>query len=214
MVDVKSYRPLLLLASALLFSLFPRTAHADERAKARTAFHAGLHHYNLGEFKAALESFREAYRHYDDTSFLFNIAQCERQLGHKREAIQEYRAYLNNAGHPDNADLVRQNIRALEKELTDEEDAKRAAAASAPAPAHAEPPPLLPTPPPATTPSPALVAAGPTARAERTPVYKKWWLWTIVGGVAVAGAATGVALALTRPTPLTASTTLGAQSPF
>jgi hypothetical protein len=62
------------------------------------------------------------------------------------------------------------------------------------------------------TTAPALVASAPTA-AERKPVYKKWWLWTIVGGVAVAGAVTGVAMA-TRPTPLTANTSLGVQHPF
>lgn len=34
-------------------------------------------------------------------------------------------------------------------------------------------------------------------RAEPVPVYKRWWLWTIVG-VVVAGAAAGTAIALTR----------------
>jgi hypothetical protein len=36
-------------------------------------------------------------------------------------------------------------------------------------------------------------------RSERTPVYKRWWLWTVVG-VVVAGAAVGTALALTMKT--------------
>ena len=37
------------------------------------------------------------------------------------------------------------------------------------------------------------------------PVYKKWWFWTIVGGVAVASVATSVAFA-TRDTVLPAGT--------
>jgi hypothetical protein len=119
---------------------------------------------------------------------------------------------LNNAPHPENAEVVRQNIRALEKELGDEDDAKHAAA---PPPQGEAPPPVVLTPPPATSSAPAapLATAAP-ARAERTPVYKKWWLWTIVGGVVAGGVAAGVAVALTRPTPLTASTTLGIQHPF
>jgi hypothetical protein len=35
---------------------------------------------------------------------------------------------------------------------------------------------------------------------HRTPVYKKWWLWTIVGGVVVAAVVVGVAVGVaTQP---------------
>jgi len=37
--------------------------------------------------------------------------------------------------------------------------------------------------------------------AEKPPLYKKWWLWTIVGGVVVAAVAGGVAGALLSPKP-------------
>ena len=37
----------------------------------------------------------------------------------------------------------------------------------------------------------------------QTPVYKKWWLWTIVG-VVIAGGAVGLGVGLTqRQTPMT-----------
>jgi hypothetical protein len=36
---------------------------------------------------------------------------------------------------------------------------------------------------------------------ERTPVYKKWWLWTIIGGVVVVGTAVALAVVFTRPGP-------------
>src|SRR5262245_34621773 len=69
------------------------------------------------------------------------------------------------------------------------------AAHTTPAAAPVEPPPIAtppPTPPPSLTPqstelAPAsetpgvLISAPPPARATRTPVYKKWWLWTAVG---------------------------------
>ena len=36
--------------------------------------------------------------------------------------------------------------------------------------------------------------------SESTPLYRKWWLWTIVGGVVVAGAVgLGVGLSSTKP---------------
>jgi tetratricopeptide (TPR) repeat protein len=37
--------------------------------------------------------------------------------------------------------------------------------------------------------------------SEKPPLYKKWWLWTIVGGVVVAAVAGGVAGALLAPKP-------------
>jgi len=38
-----------------------------------------------------------------------------------------------------------------------------------------------------------------TAPPKKTPVYKKWWLWTIVGAVAV-GAGVGLGVGLTTQT--------------
>lgn len=49
---------------------------------------------------------------------------------------------------------------------------------------------------PAPLPAPTPIDSAPS---ERVPVYKRWWLWTIVG-VVVAGAAAGTAVALTRKT--------------
>jgi hypothetical protein len=78
-----------------------------------------------------------------------------------------------------------------------------APSATAPAPAMTR----TPTPAPATLPpaatetpgakSPALQLTQSSAPAERTPVYKKWWLWTIVGGVVVVGVGVGLGIGLT-----------------
>ena len=204
----------LLVAFALIVS-FARTAAAEDRAHARAAFRAGSQHYNLGEFQQALDSFKEAYRNYEDPSFLFNIAQCERQLAHKREAVREYRAYLNNSENADNRESVRQTITQLEREIA-AEDQRAAAATAAAQSAQAAKPPAETT---ATTPkatdeptAETLTASAPPP-PERRPAYKKWWVWTIVGGVVAAGAATGLALALTRPSSPTAPTSLGTSHP-
>ena len=205
-----------LLKSILILALVAAavgSAQADDHTRARAAFKLGSKHYNLGEFQQALDAFREAYRDYDDPSFLFNIAQCERQLGHKREAVREYRAYLNNT--PDSAgnhDAIKQIIAQLEKEIADEQ-----ATTKMPPTTVTPPPPPVATPPaPALTTTPAaasLTASAPPAEREHTPAYKKWWVWTIVGGVAVAGVATGLALGLPKSAP-TATTSLGTRSPF
>jgi tetratricopeptide (TPR) repeat protein len=207
------------LAIMVLVAVAP-AAHADDHGRARAAFKLGSKHYNLGEFQQALDAFREAYREYDDPSFLFNIAQCERQLGHKKEAEREYRAYLNNAPeNSGNREAIKQIIAQLEKEISDEQAttkmppttvapppsaiATAPATASAPAPASA-----------AATAATTLVARAPQPARERTPAYKKWWVWTIVGGVVVAGAATGLALGLAPKSAPSAATSLGTRSPF
>ena len=203
------------LVVALLF-FGGAIAHADDHARARAAFKRASQHYNLGEFQPALDEFREAYRNYEDPSFLFNIAQCERQLGHKREAVREYHAYLNNA--PDeaaNRDAIKQIIAQLEKELTDEQNTTRMPPTSVTPPTT----PLMAAPvqaPPSQSSQPegvSLTASAPS-HAERTPAYKKWWVWTIVGGVVVAGAAAGLAVALTPKGAPSATTSLGTRSPF
>ena len=62
------------------------------------------------------------------------------------------------------------------------------------------------------TPAESLTASAPPP-AEHKPAYKKWWVWTIVGGVVVAGVTTGLVLGLPKSAP-TATTSLGTRSPF
>jgi hypothetical protein len=47
------------------------------------------------------------------------------------------------------------------------------------------------------------------AAAAPTPVYKKWWLWAIVGGVVVAGAAAGAGIAASSGAPAPPTSALG-----
>ena len=204
----------LLVAFVLLVS-FVRTASADDRAHARAAFRAGSQHYNLGEFQQALDSFKEAYRNYEDPSFLFNIAQCERQLGHKREAVREYRAYLNNSENADNRESVRQIITQLERDIAAEDQRAAAAAAQAAQAKKAADTAAItttPAPKPSLEPTTETVTANAPPTAEHKPAYKKWWVWTIVGGVVAAGAATGLVFAL-RPSSPSAMTSLGTSHP-
>ncbi len=55
---------------------------------------------------------------------------------------------------------------------------------------------------PTTTAAATTTGATTTARPpEKTPIYKKWWLWTIVGGVVVVGVGVGVGVALAAKSP-------------
>jgi tetratricopeptide (TPR) repeat protein len=181
-------------------------AYAEDKPKAREAFRVGTQHFKLGEYDQALESFKEAYRNFESPIFLFNIAQCERQLGHKPEAIRFYRQYLADEKNPPNREEVQQTIGKLQADL----DAEKAAAKATPAPV--EPPPPAAVPQVAPSPSPTTLTASP-APERPTPVYKKWWLWTAVGVVAV-GVGVGLGVGLGTASNGLPSTTFGSTKPF
>lgn len=190
-----------------LIVLVTSTASAENRDQAREAFQRGNQHYALGEYEPALQEFKTAYRNFEDPTFLFNIAQCERQLERRADAIRSYRMYLVNAPDAPNRDVVRGLIERLEHELAEE----RAAKPPAPPAAALS---VSPAPPAA---APALPARESPAVSEihrSRPVYKRWWFWTVIGGVVVAGVATGLAVALTRPSTPTVNATFGTASPF
>jgi tetratricopeptide (TPR) repeat protein len=71
-----------------------RSADRDAKQEAKARFVSGQSHYNLNEFTEALGDFKEAYRLLPDPVFLYNLGQCERQLGHLEEAIRFYRSFL------------------------------------------------------------------------------------------------------------------------
>jgi tetratricopeptide (TPR) repeat protein len=170
----------------MLSLLVGPVAYAEDRASAAAAFEQGSQRYQRGELQQALASFREAYRSFADPSFLFDIGQCERQLGHKREAVQAYRGFLQSAPADGDRRQIEALVAQLERELGEE-----------------------------TKPSPsAVITASAPPPARRRPAYEKWWVWTLAGGVVVAGAIAGVAVAATRGTTPPPSTTLGTQSPF
>ena len=66
----------LLLAASLL----ARPAWAEDRAQARALYEEGMTHYNVGEYRKALDAFKRAYYAKADPAFLYNMAQCHRQL--------------------------------------------------------------------------------------------------------------------------------------
>lgn len=217
----------LILSAVLLASLgarataqTPPAANAGkteaDKAHAREAFRRAIHAYDFGEYAKALEAFKEAYTAYEDPGFLFNIAQCHRQLGQTEEALRVYRSYLRNAKNPPNADEVRELIARLEKTV-DEEKRNRFVPPQGTLRSDQPSPDTSATAP--TTPeSPAVVTPTPTAEPQLVaapvdrPLVKKPWFWAAVGGaVVVVGAAivVGVVVGTRSPTnPVPSITTV------
>jgi tetratricopeptide (TPR) repeat protein len=85
-------------------------------ALARRHATQGNANYNLDRFAEALAEYRAAYLTASDPALLYNIAQCHRRLGHRRDALDYYRKYLRTAKAPPNRAEVERHIAALEGE--------------------------------------------------------------------------------------------------
>ncbi len=140
-------------------------------------------YYMSGQYKEAIEEFKAAYLKEPLPIYLYNIAQSQRQIGRKQEALTQYERFLHEAQNAQQRARAQGYVTELRAQLAAEQAAKTAVAPTQALPAPG-PSRLLPQPQPVTS----------------VPVYRRWWFWTAIGGVVVAGVATGVAVAVTRPT--------------
>jgi tetratricopeptide (TPR) repeat protein len=181
------------------------SAEAEDKAAARQAFVQGSKYYDLQQYADALDAFKRAYWNYEDPVIIYNIAQCHRALGHKKEAVDFYRSYLRKSADARNRQDVEKIVAelnsALEKEQAVSTAAPQGTLASEVKPAAAPPPRVNPEPPPVasspatTQPAPVIVAA-PQTKTE-TPPKKRAWIWGLVAGaVVVVGVAVGVGVGL------------------
>jgi tetratricopeptide (TPR) repeat protein len=116
-------------------------ARADAPPSAQELLDRGLRSYAVGEYRAAIDSFRAGYRLEARPDFLYALAQAQRMSGDCRSAVAAYRAFLRTAP-PDKAQVsARQNLERCEQQLA---AAPRPATASPPA--TAAPAPLAPPP--------------------------------------------------------------------
>ncbi len=135
-------------------------ARAEDRATrlAQKHFEEAQKLFSLGRFEQALDEYQDAYDAKPLGDFLYNIAQCYRNLGDYDQAIFSFKKYLKEK--PDAEDRTQ-----VEKFIDELEDRK----------ARGEGQKLIQRPPP------------PPPRTTDTPVYKTWWFWTGVAVVGVAG---------------------------
>jgi tetratricopeptide (TPR) repeat protein len=137
--------------------------------KARVLYESGTAHYRLGEWPAALESYKEAYRVRRDPAFLFNIGQTYRQMGDAASAVAAYKSYLMDAPNAAN----RSDVESL---INEEESALRAKDKAVAAPPKEVAKPRLGQ----EDAQKATVVPGspPAARSRK-------WIWGLVAGAAV-----------------------------
>jgi hypothetical protein len=127
-----------------------------------------------GQVPQAIAEYQQTYALKPFPLLLFHIARLHHTSGNSVEALRYYRKYLDapEAGE----DAPREQARGAIVELAGALVSAAPPAAIAPA-----------------APAPPLVAVS-------RPVYKRWWFWSLLG-VAVAGAATGVAFGVYAQQP-------------
>jgi hypothetical protein len=154
-------------------SLSPVSAQDDVDA-ARRHYSKATRLYEVGEYHQALDEFKAAHVAKPDPAFLYNIAQCHRQLGDSEQAVTLYKRYLVASPNAANRAEVERRVAEIESDLATRRS-KGAAATQIPpapeqapmspgtpsAPANSPPaysPPATPTPPTSMIGSPAVVA--------------------------------------------------------
>ncbi|MDY0001302.1 MAG: PEGA domain-containing protein [Polyangia bacterium] len=94
-------------------------APADPKALAKKHFERGELFYQQGDFRKALGEYKTAQQHFRHPAFIFNIAQCHRQLKEWERALFFYQLYLSEApGAPNKAEV---NLRIKEAKAKMEE---------------------------------------------------------------------------------------------
>jgi tetratricopeptide (TPR) repeat protein len=105
-----------------LWALVPRPAVGAEltdeaKAQARVKFGEGNAAYAQGQYREALTAFEAAYQLAPLPGFLFNVAQCHRQLGHFTQAASAYRRFLSlSEKEPTNAAMVKELIAEMDSQ--------------------------------------------------------------------------------------------------
>ena len=159
--------------------------------------------FGEGDYAGAADELRAAYATKPRPLILYSLGQAYRLAGRCADAIGAYESFLRTHPPASQADAARGNIARCRS-------SEPPAAPAPPSPnTLVTPAPTPPSPAPTVAPAPAVVATTvPAPIAPRPPVYKRWWLWTAIGGVAVVtGLGLGLGLGL-RPRSASFSPTL------
>lgn len=198
------YHRILLLCVLAAVAVAAPQVHGQDKGEraARGHFQRAEKSFNLGKFEEALTAYEAAYEAKPLPGFLFNMAQCQRNLGNAERAVFFYERFLALDPGTKNRALVEELLAEQRQKL----EAARASVAGPPPPAPAAarepaPPALGPSPArPARAPEPAATPAFVQRSAPRSskpaPVYQRWWFWA--GAAAVVGGGVAAALLIKR----------------
>jgi tetratricopeptide (TPR) repeat protein len=201
------------LTASILLGVHVREANGDnpDRAvEARRHFDNGTRMYAKGQLSEALIEFEKANELKPDAALLYDLAETHRALGHDSSALAFYRAFLEAAPYSPKREEVDGKIRLLGDQLVRRDSERKQFEADAAAHAReAEEAKRV-------AQQFSAIAALQTLRAEEAqkaareaqqradkvmalhqapPIYKRWWLWTVVGAVATGIVVTTVVLA-------------------
>jgi tetratricopeptide (TPR) repeat protein len=192
---------LLVLAGALgtptALAATPASAPAPTAAaassgehQARELFQRAEKSFNLGRFDEALIDYQAAYQAKELPAFLFNIAQCYRNLHDYERARFFYRRYLALDPRSSNRRLVEDLIAEMTRAIDKGEGGPALAPAQTTTGGATATANLAPAPTPST---PVLLAQdGATVPATAHPTYKRWWFWTGVGALVTGAVVAGI----------------------
>lgn len=144
-----------------------------KRAKAQAEFAEGVRLYALGQVRQALAKFQAAYQALPSPGCRYHIAQCHRKLKEYKQAVFYYKGYLKDNKATPMASLVEGHLKTCRRRLKEAELKRRG---------------IL-------NPNLGNNGKGGTGGDKVVPVYKKWWLWTMVA-IGVAAVATGLGVGL------------------
>jgi len=180
----------------VLLVAVPARAESPAEREAREHYTAGQKLFDQARYADALSEFQQSFALSKYPALIYKIALCQDQLGQSAEALASYESYLQADPQSSRRAGVEERIAKLRETLHPAAPEKpRAPAVEAP---H--------------TATPAAPSAPTTAVEKKTPAYKKWWVWTLVGVVA-AGAAVGLGVGLTQAQTSSFTPTLPAIGP-
>ena len=168
-------------------------AHAAPDPREMTAREA----YAAGRYQDALDIFVKLYAEKLHPNYLRNIGRCYQNMGDPDRAIISFRDYLRKKKE------ITPEERAEVEGFIAEMEALKKRRSGVPASSSGDtPPPTSSITPLPTAPEPKSGGAAPEVLVsqparpaeESSPVYMRWWFWTIVGAAAV-GAGIGIAAA-------------------
>ncbi|HEY3358502.1 MAG TPA: tetratricopeptide repeat protein [Polyangia bacterium] len=163
-------------AVLLCVALAAAPVRADDGAapaKEQARYHTdrGNTYYYLGRYRDALTEYSRAYAAFAAPPLLFNMGQCHRQLRDHAAAAREFQEYLRQRPDARNAGLARELLAESRRSLAARREVAKLALRA---------PALAPT----NLPDPRIDARADPAPEPRPPVYKRWWFWTVIAGVA------------------------------
>ena len=182
----------LFVAAALARADAAPRAPVTHPPSAQAAAADGATAFAAGDYERALAAYQRAYlEDIDEPQYLLRLADCYRALQRTAEALRFYRLFLHERPHTPERASVEASIAALAHPPPLPMPTSQAQPQPQPTPPAQPTPQVQPTP----TPLAASVQADrPAAAAPARPIWRRWWLWTAVGGAAAIGVGLGVGL--------------------